>query len=150
MSGDNKQSISGSDRKGRRGTRRMLVQALYQHQMTGHSGDELIAQYSATTEFRRVNRDYFEALLDKVLSDTEALDALLSDFADRPADQLDPIERAILWVGVTELQHYADVPASVVINEAIELCKTFGAEDGHRFVNAVLDKAATALQKQSG
>jgi len=141
--------MTQDSRQGRRGTRRVLVQSLYQHQITGHSAEELLAQYSATTEFRRVNREYFEALLDEVLENIEALDASISSWADRPAEQLDPIERAILWVGVAELQNHPDVPANVVINEAIELCKTFGAADGHRYINAVLDKAASQLRKKA-
>ena len=73
-------------------------------------------------------------------------DGLIGDAADRPVAHVDPIERAVLWVGLAELESHPDVPFRVVLNEAVELSKQFGAENGHRFVNAVLDKAAKSLR----
>lgn len=128
--------------RGRHGARRLLVQALYQFQISGHSDDELIEQFSSREEFAWIDGDYFLSLLREIIKGADALDGLIAESADRPVAQLDPIERAVLWVGLAELESHPDVPLKVVLNEAVELSKQFGAEDGHRFVNAVLDKAA--------
>ncbi len=128
--------------RGRHGARRLLVQALYQFQISGHSHDELIEQFSSREEFAWIDGDYFLSLLREIIEGADALDGLIAESADRPVAQLDPIERAVLWVGLAELESHPDVPLKVVLNEAVELSKQFGAEDGHRFVNAVLDKAA--------
>jgi N utilization substance protein B len=123
-----------------------LVQALYQFQISGHSNDELIEQFSSREEFAWIDGDYFLSLLREIIEGADALDGLIAESADRPVAQLDPIERAVLWVGLAELESRPDVPLKVVLNEAVELSKQFGAEDGHRFVNAVLDKAAKSLR----
>ena len=128
--------------RGRHGARRLLVQALYQFQISGHSDDELIEQFSSREEFAWIDGDYFLSLLREIIEGADALDGLIAESADRPVAQLDPIERAVLWVGLAELESHPDVPLKVVLNEAVELSKQFGAEDGYRFVNAVLDKAA--------
>jgi len=132
--------------RGRHGARRLLVQALYQFQISGHSNDELIEQFSSREEFAWIDGDYFLSLLREIIEGADALDGLIAESADRPVAQLDPIERAVLWVGLAELESRPDVPLKVVLNEAVELSKQFGAEDGHRFVNAVLDKAAKSLR----
>ena len=132
--------------RGRHGARRLLVQALYQFQISGHSDDELIEQFSSREEFAWIDGDYFLSLLHEIIEGADALDGLIAESADRPVAQLDPIERAVLWVGLAELESRPDVPLKVVLNEAVELSKQFGAEDGHRFVNAVLDKAAKSLR----
>ena len=132
--------------RGRHGARRLLVQALYQFQINGHSDDELIEQFSSREEFAWIDGDYFLSLLREIIEGADALDGLIAESADRPVAQLDPIERAVLWVGLAELESRPDVPLKVVLNEAVELSKQFGAEDGHRFVNAVLDKAAKSLR----
>ena len=132
--------------RGRHGARRLLVQALYQFQISGHPEGELIEQFSAREEFEWIDGDYFLLLLREIIESATALDGLIAESADRPVAQLDPIERAVLWVGLAELECHTDVPVKVVLNEAVELSKQFGAEDGHRFVNAVLDKAAKSLR----
>ena len=132
--------------RGRHGARRLLVQALYQFQISGHSDDELIEQFSSREEFAWIDGDYFLSLLREIIEGADALDGLIAESADRPVAQLDPIERAVLWVGLAELESRPDVPLKVVLNEAVELSKQFGAEDGHRFVNAVLDKASKSLR----
>ena len=126
---------------GRSGSRRLLVQALYQYQIAGHDQADLRAQYINGKEAVRVDKAYFDELLSEVLNSLEALDERIAGWADRPVEQIDPVERAVLWLGVAELEHHPDVPPKVVVNEAIELCKTFGSQDGYRYVNAVLDKA---------
>jgi len=132
--------------QGRHGARRLLLQALYQEQIAGHDVAELIAQFSARDEFPAVDGDYFRAVLKDVLSRTAILDELLDGFLDRPIVQLDPVEHALLWIGLAELSSQDDVPANVVINEAVELAKEFGAQDSFRYINAVLDKASKSLR----
>ncbi|MAF84435.1 MAG: transcription antitermination factor NusB [Gammaproteobacteria bacterium] len=131
---------------GRHGARRLLLQALYQRQFTGHEIAELDEQFSGRDEFATVDGDYFRAVLNDVLSRTASLDETIDGFLDRPILQLDPIEHALLWIGVSELTSQADVPDNVIINEAVELAKEFGAQDSFRYINAVLDKAAKSLR----
>ena len=132
--------------RGRHGARRLLVQALYQNQLAGHDSAALIEQFSETKEFSGVDSDYFRSVLDEVMSAKDLLDAQIVTAADRPLEQLDPVERCILWIGIVELQSHSDIPAKVVINEAVELAKEFGALDSYRYVNAILDNASTALR----
>ena len=136
------------DRAGRARSlsRRLAMQALYQWQMTGQTFSELRHQFATEEEYADVDPDYFVALLQGVLEDAPALDARLGELIDRPVAQLDPVEHAVLLLGVHELQHRLDVPYRVVINENVELAKKFGATEGHKFINAVLDRAARALR----
>lgn len=131
---------------GRHGSRRLLVQALYQRQLAGHTGAEILAQFSSQKDFEKVDVEYFRCLLGEVLADTAALDALIAGDADRPVAQLDPVEHAILWLGLTELRAHPEIPLKVVIAEAVQLAKEFGATDGHRYINALLDKVAPKLR----
>ena len=133
--------------RGRHGARRLLVQALYQFQISGHGEEELIHQFTGRDEFHWVDRDYFLSLLSEILAGANALDDLIAESADRSVEQLDPIERAVLWIGLAELRSQVEIPVKVVLNEAIELSKQFGAADGHRFVNAVLDKASKSVRR---
>jgi N utilization substance protein B len=133
---------------GRHGARRLLVQALYQHQVGGHGHAELAAQFSGREEFRRADSAYFLLLLEEILANEADLDGCISRAADRPVAQLDPVERGILWIGIAELRFHVEVPAGVIINEAVELAKEYGAQDSHRYVNAVLDQLAAALRGQ--
>jgi N utilization substance protein B len=128
--------------KGRRATRRLLLQALYQLQMTGHSTDELLDQFAAHPNYARADSDYFCELLPVIVEHTQQLDADIDAAGNIAGNQLDPVERAILWIAVAELRFKPDIPQKVVINEAIELAKEFGAEGGYRYVNGVLDKQA--------
>jgi N utilization substance protein B len=136
------------DRAGRARSlaRRLAMQALYQWQMTGQTFSELRHQFATEDEYADVDPDYFVALLQGVLEDAPALDARLGEMIDRPVAQLDPVEHAVLLLGMHELQHRLDVPYRVVINENVELAKKFGATEGHKFINAVLDRAARALR----
>jgi len=127
---------------GRRGARRMLLQALYQWQVSGHDLAELRAQFAARPGFEAIDADYFFEQLQRVIEEVDRLDASISDSADRPVAQLDPVEHAVLWIGLSELNWRADVPRGVAINEAVELAKSFGASDSHRYINAILDTAA--------
>jgi len=127
-------------------SRKLAMQALYQWQLTGQSAAELRNQYAEEEGWGDADAEYFRALLDGVTTDTATLDATLAGLIDRPVDQLDPVERAVLLIGLHELGHSLDVPWRVVINEGVELAKRFGATDGHKFVNAVLDRASRSLR----
>ena len=132
--------------RGRHGARRLLVQALYQRQLSGHSASELIAQFSDSKEFRGIDAGYFLALIEEITCAEASLDELIMQAADRPVAQLDPVERGVLWIGLTELRAHPDVPRRVVIDEAVELAKEFGAQDSFRYINAVLDGMAARLR----
>lgn len=131
---------------GRHGSRRLLVQALYQRQLAGHTAAEIVAQFASQKDFEKVDVEYFRRLLGEILADTAGLDTLIAGDADRPVAQLDPVEHAILWLGLTELRAHPEIPVKVVINEAVQLAKEFGATDGHRYINALLDKVAPKLR----
>lgn len=131
---------------GRHGSRRLLVQALYQHQLAGHAADEIIAQFSIQQDFGKIDGAFFRKLLGEILAGTAELDALIGEDADRPVTQLDPVEHGILWLGVAELHWHPEVPVKVVITEAVNLAREFGAQDGHRYINALLDRLAPKLR----
>lgn len=126
--------------------RGLLVKALYQWQLAGHELGELQQQYSQLAEYRRCDKAYFDELLGRVLANAEAGDQLIAQFADRGLDQLDAIGRAILLLALTELKFREDVPTKVVVNEAVNLARRFGAADSYRFINAVADRAAKQLR----
>ena len=126
-------------KKGRSGSRQLLLQALYQYQLNGDDFDVLFSQSKETKEFSRIDQVHFKYLLQEVLKNLDKLDKISSKHSDRPSKQLDPIERAIIWIGLIELLSDQDTPVNVVINEAIELAKIFGSEDSYQFVNAILD-----------
>jgi transcription antitermination protein NusB len=136
------------DRAGRARSlsRRLAMQALYQWQMTGQTFSELRHQFATEEEYADVDPEYFVELLQGVIENAPALDARLGELIDRPVAQLDPVEHAVLLLGLHELQHKLDVPYRVVINEGVELAKKFGATEGHKFINAVLDRAARTLR----
>jgi N utilization substance protein B len=127
-------------------SRKLAMQALYQWQLTGQTAAELRNQYAEEEGYGDADADYFRELLGGVTDGAAALDATLATLVDRPLAQLDPVERAVLLIGLYELGHRLDVPYRVVINEGVELAKRFGATDGHKFVNAVLDRAARTLR----
>lgn len=132
--------------RGRRAARKVLMQALYQRQVGGQPWQDIHQQYMADPESSGSDREYFRELLMNVAEQRVALDATLAGYADIPPVQLDPLEHALLWIGLYELTHRLDVPYRVAISEAVELAKRFGATDGHKFVNGVLDRAARDLR----
>lgn len=129
--------------------RALLIKALYQWQLAGHSLEELKTQYSQLAEFGRVDQTYFDDLLTRTLTDAATLDHEIARLADRGVDQLDAVGHGILLLAMTEFVHRNDVPVKVVINEAVKLAKRFGAADSYRFVNAVLEKASKTLRVAS-
>jgi N utilization substance protein B len=122
--------------------RKLAMQALYQWQLTQHSAHDLYDQFVNDEEFRGADRDYFRELVTCCIEREQALDAATAKYVDRPLDQLDPVERAILLIGMYELESRLEIPYRVVINEAVDLGKRFGATDAHKYLNAVLDRAA--------
>lgn len=126
--------------------RELLVKALYQWQIAGHSVAEISAQFAAHDDFARSDTDFFGQLLAVIVDDVAALDALIARQATRGLEQLDAVGRAILLLGLAELKFRDDVPSKVVINEAVELAKRYGATDSFKFVNAVLDKTSRELR----
>jgi N utilization substance protein B len=132
--------------RGRSLARRYAMQALYQWQMTGQDLTSLTDQFLADQDMRKTDIAYFQELLRQILGQLESIDETLIPFLDRPPDQVDPVERAILRIAVYEMAYRLDIPYRVVINEAVEMAKKFGAEQGHRFINGVLDKIAHKLR----
>lgn len=122
--------------------RRLALQALYQIQINPLPWQDVQLQFAADPEAERVDRDYFRKLIEAVAPNREALDLRLSALCEIPPQELDPIEHAVLWLGLHELQSCPELPYRVALAEAVQLTKQFGATDGHKFVNAVLDRAA--------
>ena len=127
-------------------SRRLAMQALYQWQMTGQSFPELRNQFATDEGYPEVDPEYFQQLLQGVVEGSAELDGMLAQWLDRPVAQLDPVEHAVLLIGVQELRQHPEVPYRVVLNEGVELAKKFGATEGHKFINAVLDRAARSLR----
>jgi N utilization substance protein B len=122
------------------------MQALYQWQLTGQSFAELRNQYTSDEGYPEVDPEYFQQLLQGVVEGATELDGMLGEWIDRPVAQLDPVEHAVLLIGLQELRQHPEVPYRVVLNEGVELAKKFGATEGHKFINAVLDRAARRLR----
>jgi N utilization substance protein B len=126
----------------RTNARKAAVQALYQWQMTGQNLSEIERQFLEEERLKDAQKSYFTELFYGVPKNLEQLDLALTEFVDRPVDSIDPVERAILRIGVYELLHRLDMPYRVVLNESINLAKYFGADGSHRYVNGILDKIA--------
>ncbi len=131
----------------RRAARKSLAQALYQLQVGGQPWQDVHQQFVADPEFADADPEYFRDALAYIADQRAALDERIVAFSDVDLARLDPVEHGILWLGLYELSVRADVPYRVVINEGVELTKRFGATDGHKYVNAILDRAAAALRE---
>ena len=127
--------------------RELMVQALYQKQIAGHSTAELVAQYHEDPAYERVDQVFFDELFPAISNAQEALEKTIESLIDRPLEQLDPIELSILLIGVQELETRIDIPYKVVINEGVNLARRFGAIDSHKYINACLDVAAQSLRQ---
>ena len=127
--------------------RELMVQALYQKQIAGHSTSELVTQYTADTNYARIDQEFFDEAFPAISNNQTELESKIDAIIDRPLAQLDPIELSILLIGVYELEHRIDIPYRVVINEGVNLAKRFGAADGHKYINACLDSAAQSLRE---
>jgi len=122
-----------------------VLQALYQWQMSGGELADIEAQFRA--EFTgKTDWDYFHDTFSAIPGQVDSLDSLLEPLLDRKIKTLDPVEKAVLRIGVFELQQRIEIPYKVVINECVELAKSFGATDSHKYVNGVLDKLVKELR----
>lgn len=126
--------------------RKLALQALYRWQLNACPWQDLLQEFGEADDMARADREYFRALIEGVWRTRLELDTQLAALADREPRLLDPIEHAILLIGLYELTALPEVPYRVAINEAVALAKRFGATDGHKFVNAVLDRAARVLR----
>lgn len=130
----------------RRKARFHAIQSLYQVMFTGHDADQVVNQHLEELNAKKVDTTYFRQLVEGVLTSVEELDATFSPFLSRTVEELTPIELCVLRLATYELKDCLEVPYRVVINEALELNKTFGTEEGFKFVNGVLDKVAKKLR----
>lgn len=126
--------------------RRHAVQAIYQWQMAGQDVGEIANQFLEEQALESFDVPYFQDLLQGVPQHLSELDELLKPALDRAIESVDPVERAVLRLGTYELRYKPEVPYRVVINEAVELAKVFGAEQGHKYVNGVLDQVAKKVR----
>lgn len=126
--------------------RKLALQALYQWQLNRCPWQDLLQEYTPAADTDRADKDYLRGLLRSICSDIDELDTQIATWTDRKAKDLDPIEHAALLIGVQELRAQPEVPYRVAISEAVSLTRRFGATDGHKFVNAVLDRAARILR----
>ncbi|MBC3764550.1 transcription antitermination factor NusB [Neptunicella marina] len=131
----------------RRNARELALQAIYSWQMTGNNVKSIELHMATTNDMTKVDMPYFQELLSQVVARVDELDSKIKPYLGRLPEELDPVEKAIIRIATYELQHRVDVPYKVVINEAIELAKSFGAEESHKFVNGVLDKAIHYFRK---
>ena len=126
--------------------RRYAVQALYHWQLTDDSAQNVIDYMLPDINENKTDMDYFAELVHQVVAQAETIDEAIKPHLDRELQAVDPVERGILRLATYELLEHQEIPYRVIINEAIEQCKTFGAEEGHKYINGVLDKAAEQIR----
>ncbi len=130
----------------RRRSREAAMQGLYQWLISGEDAGVIDAHMREQDGFGKSDAAHFDALLHGCILEAADLDAVLARHVDRKTTELSPIEHAVLMIGAYELKHCVEVPYKVAINEAVELAKSFGGTDGHKYVNGVLDRAAAELR----
>jgi len=135
-----------ADKSARTRAREFALQALYQHMVGRNEAGDIDAFTRDLSGFHKADSVHYDALLHGCVAEAGTLDTLITPLLDRPLVELSPIERGVLWIGAYELQHCLDVPWRVVINECIELAKSFGGTDGHKYVNGVLHQLAAQLR----
>ncbi|MDR7092738.1 transcription antitermination factor NusB [Hydrogenophaga laconesensis] len=135
-----------SDKSARTRAREFALQAIYQHLVGRNAAVDIDAFTRDLAGFHKADSVHFDALLHGCVAEAVALDALITPRLDRPMAELSPIEHGVLWIGAYEFQHCLDVPWRVVLNECIELAKSFGGTDGHKYVNGVLHQLASQLR----
>ena len=133
-------------RSSRRRAREFALQGLYEWLVSASDPGLIDAHMREQDDFAKCDAAHFDMLLHGCIAEAAALDAVLARHVDRKTSQLSPIEHGVLLIGVYELTHCVDIPYRVAINEALELAKSFGGTDGHKYVNGVLDKAAADLR----
>ncbi len=133
-------------KSGRRRARELALQGLYQWLVSAAPAAEIDTHIREQEGFDKCDRAHYDALLYGCIREAATLDAVLARHVDRKTSALSPVEHGVLMIGTYELTHCIDIPYRVAINEAVELAKAFGGTDGHKYVNGVLDKAATDLR----
>ena len=128
--------------RAKRKARRIALQALYQWQMSASDLYEIEAQYRLSNDMQKIDIEYFSRLLHRIPSELSEIDALFEPYLDRTIKELNPIELAVLRLGTFELYHCLEIPYKVVLDESVLLTKTFGAQDGYKYVNGVLNQVA--------
>lgn len=126
--------------------REFVVQGLYQHLVGGQDEAAIRVQAESVAGFDKADVKLYDTLLAEAIANLAALRAVIVPHVDRAWEEVSPVERGILLLGACELGHHPETPYRVIINEAIELAKTYGGTDGHKFVNGVLDKLAPQLR----
>jgi N utilization substance protein B len=135
-----------TDKSARTRAREFALQALYQHLVGRHATIDIDTFTRDLAGFHKADSVHYDALLHGCVEQATVLDTLLTPLLDRPLTEISPIERGVLWIGAYEFQHCPDVPWRVVINECVELAKSFGGTDGHKYVNGVLNRLAVVLR----
>ena len=130
----------------RRRAREIALQGLYEWLLSGADAGVIDAHMREQDEFDKCDSAHFDALLHGCIDEAATIDAVLAKYVDRKTSLLSPVEHGVLMIGAYELKHCIDIPYKVAINEAVELAKSFGGTDGHKYVNGVLDKAAAVLR----
>jgi len=131
----------------RRRARECAVQALYSWAVSQNSPEIVELNFMTEQDMKGVDTPYFRKLFRQTVENVETVERTMQGYLDRGLAELDPIEKAILRLAVYELQFEADVPYKVVINEAIEVAKVFGADESHKYINGVLDKIAPVVRR---
>lgn len=132
--------------RGKRRARRMALQALYQWQIARADLIDIEAQFRAINNMDKVDIEYFRRLLHQIPAQLTAIEAALTPFLDRQMEQINPVERVVLWICSYELLHCLELPYKVILDESVALNREFGAEEGHRFVNGVLNNLARQVR----
>ena len=130
----------------RRWAREFALQGLYEFYVAGHDPVSIRLGAEKQDDFKRTDKEFFREMWRGLIADWEALVVVVQPHIDRPFEQVSPIERSVILIGAWELKHRVDIPYRVVINESLELAKSFGGTDGHKWVNGVLDKIAPLLR----
>ena len=133
-------------RSGRTRAREFAIQALYQHLVGKNDSTDIDVFTRDLQGFSKADAAHYDAIFHGCVAQAQALDDAIVPHLDRPLNEISPVERAVMWLGVYELEHCLDVPWRVVLNEYIEQAKAFGGTDGHKYVNGVLNKLAPSLR----
>lgn len=133
-------------RRARERARRTALQALYEVRMSDKSVAEILNRYVDDPSLKRADKNYFRKLVKGACERREELDEQLRPLLDRPLKEVDPVEQAVLHIAIFELLDEPDMPARAIINEAVELAKMFGAEESHKYINSIMDRAARTIR----
>ncbi|MEO8836823.1 MAG: transcription antitermination factor NusB [Caldimonas sp.] len=137
----------GPAKSARRRSRELALQGLYEWLLNGADAGVVDAHVREQEGFDKCDAGHFDLLLHGTIREAGAIDAVLAAHIDRKVELLSPVEHAVLMIGAFELMHCIEIPYKVAINEAVELAKSYGGTDGHKYVNGVLDKAAGELRR---